>query len=444
MSLRGVWQRIASFGAAILISATTFAAATPEGTQVVNSTFDMIQDTVFSISCMSASCHSDATKAGGLSLAKDKAYDSLIGADAFNEKGAGLGWKRVVPGQPMKSFLMSKLLSPAPGMGELMPLGTKGLLPAQIKAVREWIAAGAPRDGIVKAAPNLYNLSLPKQAEIEPLEPPTRGVQLHLEPFEIQPGSEREVFFAMPQELKETIYVNEINIRMKEGSHHFILYRIAKGEPPLSVFRDLNPHDPQEFKMVDREYLIGSQTSSYHVKFPEGVALRLEKGSRFDMNSHYLNLSGGTLYADEFCAPDAYTGEVYVNLHTIPESDVKRLLHPIFNSNEKIDVPHGETRATTKTWKPGANARVLMLTSHMHRHGIKFEAERLGGQPLYETQKWYDPDTVWFDPPLNVAPGDGIRHTATHRNHDRPETLRFGYTSQDEMAILLGYYFIEE
>ena len=56
----------------------------------------------------------------------------------------------------------------------------------------------------------------------------------------------------------------------------------------------------------------------------------------------------------------------------------------IFVSNRDINVPPGLTRVTTMNWyiedelqrqgiAPGTALNILMLTSHMHRHGELFE-----------------------------------------------------------------------
>ena len=47
-------------------------------------------------------------------------------------------------------------------------------------------------------------------------------------------------------------------------------------------------------------------------------------------------------------------------------------------------------------------------------------------------------------PPLVLLPGQGLRYWATHSYDDAPSEnsppLRFGLTSEDEMAILLGFH----
>ena len=63
---------------------------------------------------------------------------------------------------------------------------------------------------------------------------------------------------------------------------------------------------------------------------------------------------------------------------------------------------------------------------------------------MYENLDWDDPSFDIFGPPLVLKPGQGLRYETTHTYDDPPSptapALRFGVTSEDEMAILLGFY----
>ena len=187
------------------------------------STFEMIQSEIFSQSCISASCHSSTTQAGGLSLEQGVAYENLVNARPANTRAQQMGWRRVVRGQPEKSFLMIKLLSPGKGFGSRMPHSTRGLHEQKIEAVRRWILADAPREWIVPDIPDLRDLTdSALQANIfSKPSPPAQGYQLYLEPFPIEAGGEREILYPIRPPFEETIYVNRIEMFMVEGSHHF-------------------------------------------------------------------------------------------------------------------------------------------------------------------------------------------------------------------------------
>jgi hypothetical protein len=402
------------------------------------STFRAIQTGVFDVSCANSACHAAPTLAGGLDLTAGVAYANLVNANPQNSIAAGMGMLRVQPNKPENSFLLTKLTQPKQGQGLRMPRGLGQLHPDKIEAIRKWIAAGAPQTGIVEGVIDLSNLSDPPPETFAPPPPPLNGVQLHLPPFEIQPGTEREIFYATRLPANEDIFVNKIEIFYPEGSHHFILYELIN-EQLLNIggdpdgFRDLNPNSPAALGVFqrDRLFIVGTQTPETVYEFPEGVAFRFHAGAIYDMNSHFINLSG----------VDVIHGEAYVNLHTIPEDQVKHIAKPLFVSNNSIRIAPGETRTTRMTWLTRERINLFILTSHMHRHGDSFRITRLNGELLHESFAYNDPPTNIFNPPLVLEAGDGLTFECTHTNHDKNQVITFGLTSEDEMCIVLGYYF---
>lgn len=411
------------------------------------STFEMIQSEIFSQSCISASCHSSATRAGGLSLEQGVAYENLVNARPVNTKAQQMGWRLVVRGQPEKSFLMIKLLSPGKGFGSRMPHSTHGLHEQKIEAVRRWILADAPREWIVPDIPDLRDLTdSALQANIfSKPPPPAQGYQLYLEPFPIEAGGEREILYPIRPPFEETIYVNRIEMFMAAGSHHldFFTTQAVDALPDRTIINFVTPErsiDPAVLDLLSAHgltfnYLATSQEPEHTITFPDGVALPISPtGRTFILNSHYINLSG----------VDTLFGEAAINLHTIPEDQVRYKARAFSDGNTNISIPPGETRTTTKVWRAPHNLKVIMLSSHMHRHGIHFVVERMDGEIIYESEDWAHPKMIWFDPPLEISARDGLRYSATHRNHDNPNTIRFGRGSEDEMAGILGYYYIAD
>ena len=146
---------------------------------------------------------------------------------------------------------------------------------------------------------------------------------------------------------------------------------------------------------------------------------------------------------------------------------MKTVVKPLIEINPNIRVPPTQTRTITAVF-PGPTmllfdptigsagrvrreTHIYSLTSHMHRHGDRFTAFLIeNGRSLdppvtvYDNLSWDDPVYTIFDPPMVLSPGQGFRFEATHTYHDppRPDSppLTFDITSEDEMAILLGYY----
>lgn len=116
-------------------------------TDGVQPTWTSIQAEVFDKNCATSGCHDGITKRGDLNLEPSASYASLVGVSPKNRSTEGGDLKRVVPGNPDKSFLLIKLVGPNPTQGKRMPLGNQPPLDeVTIQAIRTWIANGAKED----------------------------------------------------------------------------------------------------------------------------------------------------------------------------------------------------------------------------------------------------------------------------------------------------------
>ena len=444
-----------------------------ETAEVDNSTYHDIQDYVFDKSCANSVCHAAPANSANLNLTYGLSYQDLVGRTPQNPAAAAAGMKLVDPGNPDNSFLLTKLMGPAPEFGAKMPFNAGSIHAAKIDAIRKWIEEGASEDALLSGIGDLSVLRDPEETFDKPAPPPPgQGYQLHLPPFKIEPGTEREIFYAtqirdengLP--VDGDIFINKVEIFYPSGSHHFILYRLTEegirkdkdireigvvpgiGVNPADAnkYRVLDTADPQALGNfgIDRLFVVGTQTDDTVFEFPDGVALRLPGDTVYDLNSHYINLLGD----------EVLHGETYVNLWTIPEEEVRYEAVEIFVSNREINVPPGQTRVATMDWyiedelERRGHARdtavnVFLLTSHMHRHGELFEIDQMSTDKLLHRSVAYDdaPITL-FEPRLVLESDDGLTFRCTHNNYDTIVPLRFGLSSEDEMCIIFGYYYI--
>ncbi|MDE2700718.1 MAG: dockerin type I domain-containing protein, partial [Gemmatimonadota bacterium] len=198
-----------------------------------NSAYHDIQEYIFDKSCASSACHAVPANAGNLNLTYGLSYEDLVVEVPQNPAAAAAGMKLVDPGNPENSFLLTKLMGPTvPEQGTRMPFGGGVLHDGKIEAIRAWIAAGAPQTGKVLGIGDLAVLRDPEEIFEPPAPPlPGEGYQLHLPPFKIEPGTEREVFYTTQikdengNPVQGDIFVNRYEIFYPVGSHHFILYR---------------------------------------------------------------------------------------------------------------------------------------------------------------------------------------------------------------------------
>lgn len=99
-------------------------------------TFANVETEIFAKSCTFSSCHG-VNAAGGLDLTSPS-HDRLVNVESAMAPGNIL----VVPGDVEASYLIEKLETATPAVGERMPLNGE-LEPDRTQFVKDWILAGA-------------------------------------------------------------------------------------------------------------------------------------------------------------------------------------------------------------------------------------------------------------------------------------------------------------
>lgn len=419
------------------------------------SSFDVIQEVIFDKNCVS--CHQEGTtfaRQSNLVLSRGKAYQQLIDRPPHNTVARGDGLLLVgTKGLQSiyNSFLWEKINFPDyahfyddhPEYGELMPLGGRSLTNGELRFFNEWIIEGAPDTGQVADISLLDDtdrFEIPS-GEFQRLDMPSRGVQLNLGPFDIEPNQERELHYFQPLDNTSELFVNRVTITMREGSHHFILYDYPDGNKPIAnQYRDIytengNFNLATVASILDQRFVFGTQWRNTDYFYPPGVALKLPSDAGFDLNAHYVNKT------DEI-----KVGEVSVNLHTIPKSEVAYVAENLFESYQDFRLPPNQVTTIERQSLFNDRMHVFQLTSHAHRHMTEFEIYIVGGERdgelIYVTQDWEHPPLLTFDPPIILEKGEGFRAKATY-NNDTNKTLRFGLLSEDEMMIIFGAFYTD-
>lgn len=414
--------------------------------------FDLIQQKILTPSCAISGCHASEQDADfvqhGLVLAAGVAYKNLVNVDPKNSGALADGLKRVKPFASLESLLFHKLSPVATHhsgkqYGNPMPLGGLSLSDGQIEFVRRWIEAGAPQTGSVADAALLDDKTI-ANTTFEPLPVPAAGVgvQMNIPQFDIQPNFERELFTRKMVGNNEDIYVNRYEMKMRNGSHHFVAYNFRSQVllPPLNDLRDLRNADNSlnlitAFSMQNHVYLAGSQAPYVNYTFPEGMALLIPAGTSLDLNSHYVNKTTATM-----------KGEAQLNLYTVAKSSVKQVVQTLDLSNTSLNIPANSRVTLSKTFTVTKPRQILTLTSHMHKLGEKFVIRIKGGsrdgEIVYTSTDWAHPDIVTFKTPIVLQKGEGLTSEITY-NNTTSKPVKFGLTSEDEMGIIFGYYYEE-
>ncbi|GAB3693320.1 hypothetical protein GCM10027592_13080 [Spirosoma flavus] len=417
-------------------------------------TFDLIQQKIFTPSCATSGCHA-SDKDGtfvqhGLVLSAGVAYENLVNVDPKNTNAKADALKRVKPFASLESLLYHKLNLSAShhsgkSYGSLMPLGSANALPdGQIEFIRRWIEAGAPKTGNV-ADPALVTDNTSTATPYASLTVPAAGTgyQMAIPSFDIQPNFERELFTRRTVGNSSDIYVNRYETKMRNGSHHFVVYDFQNKNllPNLNDIRDLrNPDNSLNIatalSMSNHVYFAGSQAQYQDYVFPEGTALLIPAGATLDLNSHFVNKTSSVM-----------KGEAQVNFYTIDKSKVQKVVKTLNLSNTSLAIEPGKTQTFTKSFTFDKPRKILTLTSHMHKLGTLFSIKIKGGtrdgEVVYTSTDWEHPDIITLKTPISLQKGEGLTSEITYKN-TTTKTVNFGLTSEDEMGIIFGYYYEEQ
>jgi hypothetical protein len=444
------------FGASMLITVLTIAFFScekkPTETIVKTSSYEVIQDQIFTMSCAVSGCHSSTSDASyaqhGLVLSKNVSYENLIGKMSKNSAAATLKLQLVKPFDADNSFLMHKIScsashhSSSANFGSLMPLGGNYLTMGQVEFVKRWINAGAKKDGETVDVSVLKD-STACQQEITPLAVPAAGTgfQLKIDLFDIPKNFEREIFIRKNSPNTQIAYVNRIEMKGRSNSHHFVVYGFRSsllGLPTTDIMRDLRNSDGSlnvktTTEMQNHIFLGGGTDVNTDITLPSGVALKLDPATPMDLNAHYFNRTSFTL-----------KGENYVNFYTVPASSVQNVAQTLDLNNFDISIPAGQTKTLSKNFTFSSTTRIAMLTSHFHRLGQKFVIKIYGGarngEIVYTNTDWEHPLVKSFSTPIVLQTGEGLTSEVTY-NNITTKAVGFGLTSEDEMNIIFGYYY---
>jgi hypothetical protein len=446
MKLRIVSLCVAFLGAFAFSSCSKDTTVEPTAT----SSWVKLQEKVINTSCVS--CHKQGDQyaiESGLVLTSDVAYKSLVGVLSHNDNAADEGLLRIKAGDAENSFFFMKLhdLPTGKDYGNRMPLGNHMLTVGQIEFIRQWISAGAPKDGIVANDSLLDDNTPSPEAEFVPLEPPAagEGFQLATGTFKVAPNFEREIFIYKKLPVPGDVFLSRMHFRMRPMSHHLVLAGFQNGTPlnlipQFDKVRDLRnalgvEDQNIEYQMLYHTFIGGSMVQEGDFNFPPGVALRMKAGSGIDFNTHYVNYTQDTII-----------GECFANLYTMKAADVQHEAQSLFLYNNDLMLPaHQETTVHHQFINDSVTGwNVFMLTSHNHAMGTKFQIKIVGGprngEIIYESTDWDHPTITMYSTPIVIEPGQGLESIVTY-NNTSDKAIEFGLTSKDEMDIIFGYYY---
>jgi hypothetical protein len=296
---------------------------------------------------------------------------------------------------------------------------------------------------------------------------PERGRQFELSVL-MAPGDDRE--FCQLVRLTEDLNVTSAEIVYTDGSHHGHLERTRYNASNLPTHTVENErldgtilHDCKTPSalwdiagVVDIGRAAGPDEDEDHAHaspppplvLPEGVAMRLRRDEYILLNFHIENADA---------EPKAAC--LKANLHSVPAERVQHEAGMLFWFSPMIALPARGTATARMACELTQDISLTRVVSHMHKHGVNFEARLRAGDPgangsfeepgletaygeanLYKTNIWNQPPPKDFAAPLQLRKGQWIDYKSDYKN-PYDHNVAQGLQTTDEMSMFLGWYF---
>lgn len=431
---------------------------------VSQSTYDEVY-TVFQSNCTNSGCHNNTDKAAGLDLEgsgsspKAEVYANLIDINPNDTTASANHNKLIYPGHPYKSFIFRKMahnsgLAPnsnlEPSEGDAMPQNSPTLSSKKLELIRQWILHGAPETGApvdTSVITNYYDNGGVNSLNKIPAPPAEgEGYQVHLGPFFLEPGGEKEYFLKYHTDQQKTKEIKRVDTYMGDYSHHFILFRYRDGEKGAKQrgLRYDNAHT--------NTTIVTANQFSDSLKLPYNTAFQWDTNAILDLNSHYINYNTKK--------PTAC--EVYFNVYTEEQGSAAQIMQSQLVPNYDIEIPNDgqEHTISEPIYRDSIplDLHIWALSSHTHQLGTDyniydrnpdgsrsdqiFDAGCPKGIPgcSNENYDYQHPPIREFEYPFHTMNlSEGVIHEASWVNNGA-DTVRWGPTSEDEMMLFFFFY----
>jgi hypothetical protein len=405
-------------------------------------------------------CHGSGHVSGlKLTGSMNEVYDELYDVDPTNVVALEKRNKRVFPGDPYKSFLFRKInnglasdVTLEAGEGTNEPKGLPPLSKKKIELVRQWIIYGAQEDGVqvdTNAIADFYDDGGVQSIPSPPAPPPAEeGFQIHLGPFFLLAGEEKEYWAKVYTQLSENKEVIRLDSYIGDYSHHLMVSKY-----PDEFTANAKPYGLRTFPAYDVTEFVSAFNHPDVLQLPVNTAFWWENKTVLEFDTHYINFSPDKVHA---C-------DVYLNVYTQDFGSSLYEMHTEFQKNLTIYIPNDSLPHTLyDTLFQPDNPDVFFiwaLTTHTHKYAIDFNIYKRNtdgtmGEQIFDgaceatsgvpgcTDEIYDflhvPVRYW-DTFYPVHYNEGFIEECTWIN-DGPVPVAWGNSQDDEMMSMIYFY----
>jgi hypothetical protein len=431
--------------------------------------FDRVYS-IFQAKC-AASCHSAATKSGGLDLEgtgsskPDMVLANLVNVTPTNAAASSKKQKRVYPGRIDRSYLFHKINSgfdnyyPAltGAEGAAMPRSGTPLTKVEKEIIRQWILFGANKTTKISEADiRAYYDTVGKALnafDIPPAPPAANeGFQIKMGPYFLAPngqvGREQEYYQKWELDMATDAEVNRIDHIISNYSHHLLIYNFNSPANAASIPAGLRLNANHS-----NVGLVSAVQERTDLKLPDRTAFRWERNRVLDLNSHYINYSANHIYK----------AEAYLNIYTQAVGTAKQEMRTTLIANPNIFINNNNQTVTFRqAYTQSSLNRVWLWTlmGHTHKYGTGYKIFRRNtdgsdGETLYDAScpngvpgcasPYFDYQHIpmrYYQPLNQIDMRTGFTHQAWWKNNGT-SPVWFGATSDDEMMVMIAMFTLD-
>jgi hypothetical protein len=233
----------------------------------------------------------------------------------------------------------------------------------------------------------------------------------------LDPGTES--YTCVRKTIDEDLYVKAFEAIIPLGTHHTLLTMGDPDQPDGITACSAAENRPLS--------IFGSGVGTDPIYFPQGVGLKIPKGTQLLLNLHVFNTSS-----------DELTGTSGTRIQTMAMADVENLAEGILAGTVSLNLPPGQTTVSTGYCTMSNDFTLFAVAPHMHKLGIyahvAAESATAGETVLFDGPYDFNEQSYHLIPPLALAKGDRVRVDCTHRN-TTTETVTFGESTLSEMCF---------
>lgn len=229
-----------------------------------------------------------------------------------------------------------------------------------------------------------------------------------------------EDYWCVTKTLTEDIYVKAFRALAPSGTHHTLLL-YGNGKPDGEF-----PCGPT----LEDSMIFASGVGTDALAFPDGVALKLAKGTQLLLNLHLFNTGG-----------EAIGGVSGTQVQTVAAADVQQEAEMILPGPMNIVIPPNSEHTLTHDCTFPATATIATIWPHMHQYGkhMKVVHQTAGGATtLHDGPYSFAEQKNYPISPVTIAGGDTIHIECTWLN-PTPQMIFFGDSTESEMCFV-GLY----